>query len=220
MSLYDDLGVAPDATEAQIKAAGRKAQKKAHPDAGGNQEDFQKVTTALSILKDPLKRAKYDATGNVDEMSSEAREDSEAMNMVCQLFMQAMIANHNPAAARMIEHMSQGAQAQWRKLDQQEAEADAALKKLNAFKARLSRKDDGPDIIGQALNQQIQGYTMQKAQIAHQRAVMTKAKDMIKAYVYKFDEVPQSPYGNGLPAFGETLFQRIAREHEGGGWSL
>lgn len=59
---YDTLGVAPDASDEEIKAAFRKAAKESHPDvAPGNDERFRDVSNAWEILGDKDKRAKYDA---------------------------------------------------------------------------------------------------------------------------------------------------------------
>lgn len=67
MSLYDDLGVKPDATKAEIRSAFRKKARSAHPDAGGTTEAFQSVELAHRILTDEEKRAHYDETGKVDD---------------------------------------------------------------------------------------------------------------------------------------------------------
>ena len=40
MSLYDDLGIAPDADDLAINVAYRRAAKQHHPDAGGDPSRF------------------------------------------------------------------------------------------------------------------------------------------------------------------------------------
>ena len=79
MSLYDDLGVAPDATPEQLTAAYRRLSKQHHPDAGGDAEAFARVTHAASILRDPARRAQYDATGRED--FREAAPDAAAARL-------------------------------------------------------------------------------------------------------------------------------------------
>ena len=68
LSLYEDLGVAPTASEADIKAAYRKAVKSAHPDGGGSSEMFARLQRAFHVLNDPSRRARYDQTGNSNEV--------------------------------------------------------------------------------------------------------------------------------------------------------
>lgn len=70
MDLYETLGVGKDATDAQIKAAYRKASKQCHPDKYPNNEEkaqqFKNITLAFEILSDPAKRTRYDQTGDVE----------------------------------------------------------------------------------------------------------------------------------------------------------
>ncbi len=63
---YDILGVSPDASMADIKAAYRYMAKALHPDkAGGDpaaEEQFKALSAAYRILSNPLRRRHYDAT--------------------------------------------------------------------------------------------------------------------------------------------------------------
>ncbi|MFA7604519.1 MAG: DnaJ domain-containing protein [Novosphingobium sp.] len=56
MSLYDDLGVAPDASARDINAAYRRQAKKHHPDAGGDADQFARINRAAVVLRDPERR--------------------------------------------------------------------------------------------------------------------------------------------------------------------
>ncbi len=71
---YAELGVGKNAGPEAIKAAHRRAVKKAHPDSGGTPEDFDRVQRSYVILADPAKRDKYDRTGQTDHDSVGAQE--------------------------------------------------------------------------------------------------------------------------------------------------
>ena len=65
---YDVLGVARDASDADIKKAYHKLVMKYHPDKNPGdksaEEKFKEVNNAFDILKDPQKRAAYDRFGD------------------------------------------------------------------------------------------------------------------------------------------------------------
>ena len=61
--LYDILGVAKNATKKEICKAYRKLALKNHPDRGGDEEIFKKISGAYEILKDEEKRKIYDQSG-------------------------------------------------------------------------------------------------------------------------------------------------------------
>ena len=63
---YVILGVERNATDAQIKAAFRKAAQKWHPDVNSDpeaQERFKEINEAYQVLSDPEKRSRYDTFG-------------------------------------------------------------------------------------------------------------------------------------------------------------
>lgn len=71
---YETLGVAPGATQDEIRAAYRKLAKTHHPDLNpGNakaEEKFKTVSIANELLSDPEKRARFDR-GQIDQTGQE-----------------------------------------------------------------------------------------------------------------------------------------------------
>jgi curved DNA-binding protein CbpA len=64
VTLYNILGVTPDATHYQIRAAYRRRVSEVHPDRGGDARATQEVNDAYAILSDPERRRRYDETGD------------------------------------------------------------------------------------------------------------------------------------------------------------
>ncbi len=60
---YKILGVSRDASKEEIKKAYRKLAHKHHPDKGGDEKTFKKISEAYHTLSDDGKRRQYDAFG-------------------------------------------------------------------------------------------------------------------------------------------------------------
>lgn len=68
---YSILGVRKNASKAKIKSAYRELAKKYHPDSkDGSAEKFKEINEAYEVLKDPEKRAKYDAISKYQSQQS------------------------------------------------------------------------------------------------------------------------------------------------------
>lgn len=59
-NFYTTLGVPETATQDDIKKAYRKLAKENHPDAGGNEDTFKKISVAYDTIGDEQKRRQYD----------------------------------------------------------------------------------------------------------------------------------------------------------------
>lgn len=60
-NFYDVLGVSETATQDDIKNAYRKLAKENHPDKGGDEELFKKISSAYDVIGDENKRSQYDS---------------------------------------------------------------------------------------------------------------------------------------------------------------
>jgi curved DNA-binding protein CbpA len=84
ITLYDTLGVEPDASDEDIRLAFRKLTREQHPDrfAGGDRERaeqrFQTITEAFNVLSRPESREKYDLEMSMRKPSAGA--PSKAMD--------------------------------------------------------------------------------------------------------------------------------------------
>ncbi len=78
--LYEQLGVARDATREAIKKAFRRKAKDAHPDTGGSAEQFHALELAHRVLTDEERRAQYDRDGTTEAEPDNI--DAQAMSVI------------------------------------------------------------------------------------------------------------------------------------------
>jgi curved DNA-binding protein len=69
MDYYSTLGVGKNATDDDIKKAYRKLAMKHHPDRGGDEATFKKISEAYDILSDPQKKQIVDLGGDPKNQS-------------------------------------------------------------------------------------------------------------------------------------------------------
>ena len=70
MDYYSTLGVANNATDDDIKKAYRKLAMKHHPDRGGDEATFKRISEAYDILSDPQKKQIVDLGGDPKNQGS------------------------------------------------------------------------------------------------------------------------------------------------------
>lgn len=84
-AFYDQLGVEPDASSAQIKKAYYKLARQCHPDKNPDDEQakerFQQLSNAYQVLSDEDLRAKYDVSGSAG-LDEQSKMDSKSFYMM------------------------------------------------------------------------------------------------------------------------------------------
>lgn len=142
--LYKLLGVAPDATAAEVKTAYRRLAKTAHPDAGGDPETFSAINDAYVILIDPKTRDEYDRTGLVDRHTPAQLHNAmlETIEQMFDMLVDRIVAEN--VDVRSLAFLSMVRERLQAGIDAVEA-ADRTLRReihtLKDLKARLGRKN-------------------------------------------------------------------------------
>jgi len=80
---YEALGVSKDVDEKTLRKKYRKLAVKHHPDRGGDEETFKKISVAYEVLSDPEKRKRYDQYGKdgVSEGGGGGRSPDDIFSM-------------------------------------------------------------------------------------------------------------------------------------------
>ena len=92
MSLYDVLGVQKNSNPTEIRKAYLKLARIHHPDKGGDAEIFKLIRSSYEILIDPIRRRKFDLTG---DYSPDENFHTEALGRLSE-FVVELIYSINP----------------------------------------------------------------------------------------------------------------------------
>jgi uncharacterized protein YunC (DUF1805 family) len=139
-ALYDQLGVEPTATQQEIDAAYRTAAKHLHPDAGGSEEEFKRVGTAATVLRDPAARARYDSTG---QYGGSAHDDPDAAAYSVALgaftlhMQQAIQHGREPTHVDLLALVRQQLQGEIQQCEQQVASMRTNVQRMRNVAARV-----------------------------------------------------------------------------------
>lgn len=95
MTLYEILGVRPEATGDEIRKAYRRLAQQHHPDKGGDASLFCEIQKAYEVLSSPSLRAEYDATGRTPESATD-RLRAQVLSELQQVVQAAMQSSAQP----------------------------------------------------------------------------------------------------------------------------
>lgn len=192
MDLYDVIGVAPDATAEEIASAGREAAKKHHPDKGGDPATFHKVSQALTVLRDPLRRAKYDKAG-VDD--GPVNEDAQALMLLSGHLAGILGSDIDFQHEDVVGLMRAAMENQITQFEAQLSATQKHLLRLADFKRRLQRKDKLPNTLRRVLEAQERETQQKVAAIESGISINRVAITMAQGYVWEVDE--RAPASDG-----------------------
>lgn len=201
--LYDELGVGPDASQDEIEAAGKRRIKETHPDAGGSPAAFDRTMRALTVLRDPLKRERYDTSGETSE-EPENLMLARAMQIVTARF-QAFIQNPHADFARLdpLRDIRGALKGEITTHGRNIADTENAINRLKKARERLELKAQGKqDWLGPAIDHQIRQYELGIARVRDQIRTLETALEILDDYGWRLD--PEPTYQDAGGSWGPT----------------
>lgn len=195
MNPYDVLGVDKKATAADARRAYKAKAKKAHPDKGGTAEAFHQLSTALIVLTDEAKRAKYDATGDIDGGSPDNTHAKavEILTMQLAQFVGEFVDGNggDPESADVVEFLRLAVKRKLGELRAQKAPFDHFVDKAGRVLRRLSKKEGASGTLLLAFEQHVR--TIRARADAIQEAIGWHESALKMCDDYAYD--PASPVG-------------------------
>lgn len=183
--LYTILGIKQNATQEEIKQAYHTMAKKHHPDAGGNNEKMAQITQAYAVLKNPLKRAHYDKTGQTEQSSFEQKFTAFANSVLMQ-----MIEKHDVKSVDLVQEFKNQLIKAHGDIQQQKKSAQIQLEKFIVIKKRLTSKGD--ITILKIVDNNIATNNRAINSINEDLECIAQCQKLLEDYQYQFDAAQQS----------------------------
>ena len=186
-SLYDDLGVAHDATADEIKKAYKGKAKESHPDVGGDTESMALITRAYSILSNPDKRRRYDETGETAATQPfQARFLSFCNQNWMKVVQNAQSVDHDD----LIEEFVDQCHAIIETIERNISQTEKQLKVLEKVNKRLKKKTGDDSTLIFIVNEQIQSHKASIKLMEEELVFMEQAIEVLETYGYDADPRP------------------------------
>jgi len=193
-SLYDVLGVARDATSAQIRAARRSAASRLHPDRdGGDAEAMAAVNKAYDVLIDCEARKRYDETGRTDKPDTlRDAVRNTLINVVAQLIEKNMIQD----TVNVVATLNHGLDEAMRNLTGELARVDDKIERLEKKLEKIAAKGDA-SLLLDVMRGKLDELRNVKANFEKGKAVLEATREELNGYNETTVEVatPQEGFG-------------------------
>jgi curved DNA-binding protein CbpA len=199
MDLYGTLGVAKDATLADVRRAYRKLVKKHHPDTGGDPEAFRRLQLAHDVLSDPQRRERYNETGDCADVIDNT--DAQAIGVIDKL-LNRIIQDESASSRDIIAWMRSRIEDDVAEANRYIIDMSGHEKRLTALAKRIVKRPKN-DIVGRVLRGKID--TLANAVKGAQRniAALNRAGEMLADY--SFDPEPRTVRPN---QYADVLLNR------------
>lgn len=190
-SLYEVMGVAPDADAAALKAAHRRLVKEHHPDKhGGDDTAFKAVQQAYDVLKDEQKRAHYDRTGETDVQDPEAKKDREARKFAADLIEMAIDNLTDVDFLDVVEECLAQIDNKLEKVREEMQKHKAADKRAQKALKRLVLKEGAEDFLAGVLQRKRERLAKEMGAIATAIDVVLRVRKIYEGYTYTVEATP------------------------------
>ena len=203
MNPYEELGVDPKADTPAIKRAYRKRAKKAHPDGGGTQEAFDRLNQAHLVLSDPVRRARFDETGKMEDVTPDIQDQAALQEISGAL--SAVLADESniPDAKAMIIKLLRQKKGQG---ESQSAPLKRAIARAEKIKKKFKRKGKGENVMARMIDWQLSQWKTGADSIAKQIGVLDRAIEIMKDYDFEADPMPEGQSAQSAMMYGPRFF--------------
>lgn len=187
---YEELGLPRDADATAIKRAYRKRASQTHPDKGGSSEAFARANRAMRVLKDPARRAKFDAIGQVDDERASQDPDMLPWAMIGDLVGKAIGAGDDIFRHDAIEGLRKSIREHIAALKDQKTKLLEVSGRARKFALRLER-DKGENRLRRMAEYHAERAKEMAGNVDAQIKIDQRAIELLKPYRFVQDVVQQ-----------------------------
>jgi curved DNA-binding protein CbpA len=188
-TLYEILGVEPNATAEQLKKAYKSMSQKVHPDKNPDDPDaenkFKEVKHAYEVLKDPVKRKNYDETGREDNWV-----EMRAYQTIGEIYAQ-MAKQHNYVRKNYLKDVTMAVQNTLRQCTQDKKKFESEIERIEY----LIEHTDCPPLMLRGLNHNL-------AELLHK---VGHAKEALEIMKLSLDILDKAKYTGEVPVAPPTV---------------
>lgn len=175
---YVVLGVARTAQAADIKLAYRRKVQTAHPDRGGDPDQFILVVRAFGLLSDPDARRLFDETGIIDDEAVKGyrREVAQILADMFDAAVETAVATGlKLETVNFIAQMSAAVTTGLGDARQTLGRTDSEIVALQGLRSRIRRTDADRNLFAERLDAQVAAKTEQHRAIKRRVAMLETA---------------------------------------------
>ncbi|WEX79190.1 J domain-containing protein [Sinorhizobium numidicum] len=181
---YVLLGIERDADERAVRTAYRKAVKTAHPDRGGDAEQFGKLQAAYDLLKDPVRRKVYDDTGYDPQLADP--KDLKGLMMLETLVNEFILDVREPGSFDPVAAMRRKLSDDIVKNRFHILELERHRSRVRKHMDRLGRRPE-TDVLGSMLRARSQSIADAIKNAEAQIEAIEQAYEMLEGYSYELE---------------------------------
>lgn len=185
-TLYEILGIEPNATQKEIKKAYRDKSKETHPDKeDGDEEEFKLVSQAYEVLSNEERRAIYDDTGDTSEVDNHSRVIDFLANQVIPAVMKVK----DVSKIDLIGEIKGQINIEFEVLLKSELTTNQEIKRLEGANKRLQIKKgvDAENVFGKIFEKVIKEKNRDLIHFEREKEFLREADKFINDYYYMSD---------------------------------
>lgn len=191
IDLYKILGVSKDADEAEIRKAYRRKAQQLHPDRdGGNHDAFQRLQLAYDVLTSPERKARYDATGETDQVDNDSAVRSEIVGLWAAVLKHVQDAGGELKHQNMVSMMLDTLQNTRKQFEKVRKENEDKANTYRGAAKRFHRKDEGINYLSLSLEAEAAKYDQKNAAIDERLIMFDRIREEIERYEFEFEPLP------------------------------